>query len=371
MAQALLETLFFYHPVVHWISRDVRNEREICCDALVLRRVASEPRDYARTLAALEELRQPPAQLALAASGGVLLERVRRIVGMPMPAARTSRGLRLGAVLGGISLAAALALQVQSPAILSVDGLSLRVDHPTRTLSRPFGEIAISELVRLAPVLQLQKIEPQPDEVVAAAPARVQPADVASAPAKVVPAEAPLLAQALPAQTPDTQISEQRGSTGTKVDAPAALVAAATAAPPVVAPSAEVTQPHSAPVATRTTAPEYPYSASVNRRERVELAFAIDAKGGVQDIQVVSAPSDAVFARAARRALEHWRFDPATASSPSTRYHQAFVFAPPVTGGEAGGCIRRTGSQLCQRNGESEVEGENARSGGNTLAAAQ
>lgn len=30
LLQVVLETLCFYHPVVHWVSRDVHNEREIC-----------------------------------------------------------------------------------------------------------------------------------------------------------------------------------------------------------------------------------------------------------------------------------------------------------------------------------------------------
>ena len=58
LAQAVLETLLFYHPVVHWISTEVRNEREICCDRLVLELTRGEPREYARTLASLEELRR-------------------------------------------------------------------------------------------------------------------------------------------------------------------------------------------------------------------------------------------------------------------------------------------------------------------------
>jgi len=28
----VIEVVLFYHPVVHWISRDVRNVRENCCD---------------------------------------------------------------------------------------------------------------------------------------------------------------------------------------------------------------------------------------------------------------------------------------------------------------------------------------------------
>jgi beta-lactamase regulating signal transducer with metallopeptidase domain len=35
--QCLIETLMFYHPVVWWISRCVREEREHCCDDVVLK----------------------------------------------------------------------------------------------------------------------------------------------------------------------------------------------------------------------------------------------------------------------------------------------------------------------------------------------
>ncbi|MFZ1721990.1 MAG: M56 family metallopeptidase, partial [Dokdonella sp.] len=91
LAQAIVETLLFYHPVVHWISREVRHEREVCCDNLVLHLTDSEPREYARTLAALENLRQLTPQLAVAASGGMLLDRVRRIVGPVHPHARVRR----------------------------------------------------------------------------------------------------------------------------------------------------------------------------------------------------------------------------------------------------------------------------------------
>lgn len=34
--QVVLETLLYFHPVVRWMSREVPNEREICCDALAL-----------------------------------------------------------------------------------------------------------------------------------------------------------------------------------------------------------------------------------------------------------------------------------------------------------------------------------------------
>jgi len=35
--QLLVETLFFYHPLIKWMSRDIRKTREQCCDELVLK----------------------------------------------------------------------------------------------------------------------------------------------------------------------------------------------------------------------------------------------------------------------------------------------------------------------------------------------
>ena len=78
--QNTIETLMFYHPAVWWISRCVREEREHCCDDLVVR-VCEDRVVYARALFRLEELRGTPARLAFAASGGSLLQRIRRLLG--------------------------------------------------------------------------------------------------------------------------------------------------------------------------------------------------------------------------------------------------------------------------------------------------
>jgi hypothetical protein len=79
--QCLVETLMFYHPVVWWISRCVREERENCCDDLVIK-VCGDRLEYARALATLEEFRAELPQLAFAASGGSLLNRIRRLLGV-------------------------------------------------------------------------------------------------------------------------------------------------------------------------------------------------------------------------------------------------------------------------------------------------
>jgi beta-lactamase regulating signal transducer with metallopeptidase domain len=86
LLQTLVETLLFYHPAVWWLSRQIRIERENCCDDLAVS-LCGDPVTYARALADLEELRGG-AGLALAATGGSLLQRVRRLVGAPSHAGR-------------------------------------------------------------------------------------------------------------------------------------------------------------------------------------------------------------------------------------------------------------------------------------------
>ena len=76
--QSLIETVLFYHPAVWWISTVVRSEREHCCDDLAIQ-VTGDRAGYARALVCLEELRLAP-QLAMAASNGSLVSRVRRIL---------------------------------------------------------------------------------------------------------------------------------------------------------------------------------------------------------------------------------------------------------------------------------------------------
>jgi beta-lactamase regulating signal transducer with metallopeptidase domain len=80
LLQAFVETLMFYHPAVWWMSSRVRAERENCCDDLALS-VCGNPLQYARTLTRLEELRATAMPMVVAANGGSLIERIRRIAG--------------------------------------------------------------------------------------------------------------------------------------------------------------------------------------------------------------------------------------------------------------------------------------------------
>jgi len=79
--QTLAETLFFYQPAVWWASSCIRNERELCCDDLVVE-ICGDAVGYARALTKLERLRVISPELALGSSAGPLLRRIRRLTGV-------------------------------------------------------------------------------------------------------------------------------------------------------------------------------------------------------------------------------------------------------------------------------------------------
>ncbi len=88
LLQTLVETLLFYHPAVWWLSSRIRTERENCCDDLAVS-LCGDPVTYASALADLESLRGGTS-LAMAATGGSLVQRVRRLLGAP--ASHAGRG---------------------------------------------------------------------------------------------------------------------------------------------------------------------------------------------------------------------------------------------------------------------------------------
>ncbi len=80
--QVLAETLLFYHPAAWWVSGQVRIEREHACDDLAVS-VCGDPIAYARALTTMERLRRSAPLLAVAADGGKLHGRIRRLLENP------------------------------------------------------------------------------------------------------------------------------------------------------------------------------------------------------------------------------------------------------------------------------------------------
>ena len=124
--QLFAEALLFFNPAVWWISRQMRIEREACCDTLAIE-LSGAPVDYARTLVRVAENVLSPAPTASMALGdqrepSSLADRVQRML---VPGYRPALRLTWRAMLvalfvgGGLLFLSALGTRVTVAAILS------------------------------------------------------------------------------------------------------------------------------------------------------------------------------------------------------------------------------------------------------------
>jgi TonB family protein len=123
LLQSAVETLLFYHPAVWWVSRRVRVEREHCCDDLAV--TICDRVVYVRALSDLAAMTSH-ARLALAATDGSLLGRVRRLLASEPDEHQGAGWLTVGlAAILTAALAPAVALgsadpQAATPALPAV-----------------------------------------------------------------------------------------------------------------------------------------------------------------------------------------------------------------------------------------------------------
>jgi beta-lactamase regulating signal transducer with metallopeptidase domain len=117
LIQVGVETLLFYHPVVRWISRDARRERELCCDDSAVH-ACGDALHYAHALTDLAALRSGDVSPAMGVTGGDLAMRVERLISPHHHAASaprlTSMMLATALCLGGL-LAMASARHMPAP----------------------------------------------------------------------------------------------------------------------------------------------------------------------------------------------------------------------------------------------------------------
>jgi outer membrane protein assembly factor BamB/beta-lactamase regulating signal transducer with metallopeptidase domain len=137
--QRVTEVLWFFHPAVWYLSRQISLEREYCCDDLALA-AGVERCSYAKSLCRVAELaiasrNDEPRSLALAADGQRPSQLRRRIVRLlsprPEPTVHLTRAglIGLAALLAGVALAPLLApaLNIRSQSLLAADE-----DPPTK-----------------------------------------------------------------------------------------------------------------------------------------------------------------------------------------------------------------------------------------------
>jgi uncharacterized protein (TIGR03435 family) len=77
--QSVVETVFFYHPGVWWVSGHMRTDRELCCDDIAVS-ITGDAVVYARALAEFDSARfiQPAV---MASNGGSVARRIARLLG--------------------------------------------------------------------------------------------------------------------------------------------------------------------------------------------------------------------------------------------------------------------------------------------------
>jgi len=142
LLQRMVESLLFFHPAVWIVSSWVRNEREACCDALVVRRT-NRPHAYATLLVNLAASIQPspsgrgqgegafPAARGLALhsamAAGPLRSRIRRILQLEDDPMLVS-GKSLTLVFGALALAATLG-------VLYVPTIGEAKEKPAKTVA--------------------------------------------------------------------------------------------------------------------------------------------------------------------------------------------------------------------------------------------
>jgi bla regulator protein BlaR1 len=340
LLQTALDTLLFYHPGVHWISRKVREDRELCCDEIVVASGGDRLR-YARALLALAEQRtlllaHTPA---LAASGGALMERVERIVEVPAAPRSHTRALVVMALLG------VLVMQWWLPARERADQANRAAAMPLTlgalptpsALAAPALEIVIGDIAtRLrAPLWTPPQGETPAIEAETGATdalASVAAAEAAPAPAIAAPRDAATL------ETPAAALAS-------------APPAAMQSAPPVVAPT-PTTRVNAIPTPERRIAPAYPRAARLAGVEGwVVLNYRIERDGSVAAIEVAESEPAGMFEASAQRALERWRYAPASVAP--QRLSQRFDFVlPDEESGNSGRdfdrCRQLTGSRVCR-----------------------
>ncbi len=213
----VVEILLFYHPAVWWISRQIRIEREHCCDDLAAAWCENRL-EYARALTALEVRRARRASPAMAASGGHLLTRIRRLVEPPVAAGSVSSG--------GITMSVVLTLLLFT--------VGDRIEGSLQPASGPVAAVTVEVPAQVATASPDAPAGPTPATSSPDTPARQAPMSAKPAPRPVVgaPSGLPIAGwrvgadggRALPTVTPAVQQAGPARITGVVRDATGGVI---------------------------------------------------------------------------------------------------------------------------------------------------
>jgi len=380
LAQIVVETLLFYHPVVRWISQRVRQERENCCDDLVLD-LSRNKMGYARALLELEGLRSFGETAAVASTGGHLRGRIHRIVGAPVPQRGAVDWMATLALAAFGATAVGIArFETPEPLPPSAPVVELEFLRPSVQAFEPpvpaHGKgPQLEQMTELGPVPEAAPASPVPQAGrPEARPIRVATDQLDFKGAGDVPSVAQEIDIPPPEARPDGATamltpSESTGSTRQLLheqladagspgmaDIPAptlapslgsATVGPAGAGPAVSGPLVSGGEP------LRLVPPEFP---SIARYRGIDgyavVSFTVDRSGRPRDLRIVDAEPRGVFDDAVMHAVQRWRFAPLLVDGERVERQLEQRFQFDLAQGDPGpaqrDCGRFTGTRICR-----------------------
>lgn len=311
LVQTLAEILLFFHPAVWWISRQMRDEREHCCDDIAVA-FCQQPLAYARALTETAALRHDPRHFAQAYTGGDLKTRVVRVVTAhhchPDWRGRSWLALGLIGLLLGIGAVTRVQALVMAPALSTVGEGAGKSELD---LGAPLA--AEAPLSLEMPSIRANTDEALDLEVLAM---RLRQS------ARLHVARSPFMRSPQPTLLPIQLASRQ------KLPLQLALKELRPA------------------VALATPAPEYPRSVrGGGEPAEVEVRFTIGPDGRVHQLQFSDPALKPAFSRAVQNALSAWRFEPRREDGIAVAEHHTRVFAFNAVKAP---CRLTTGSRICR-----------------------
>jgi len=116
--QTIIEVLFFFHPAIWWISKNIREERENACDDIAIS-IHKNGIALAKALAKIEILNHNKSTYAMALNGNKtsLINRIKRLVNQQ----KTSFTLKEGLFTACILVASLIAMSFSTQAIIKLD----------------------------------------------------------------------------------------------------------------------------------------------------------------------------------------------------------------------------------------------------------
>lgn len=336
LLQVLGDTVFFYHPGWRWMSSCLRQDRELCCDDLVVARMG-DSLGYARALTEMEALRHQNLAWQLTVTGGDLLARIRRLVARPE---------QRGVAHWGLATMLLVVALVAAPGVHFVARQLAPATEPA--IAVPIAMERSSGAAAVVPTGEGLAQRPQPElaEIVLPSIARL------TAPQRVVP-ERPSSPQPVRSAAPLALAPPKLSFEAPELDLTLISVdrARRTLANESVLPSNE-TERVTGGELVRMVEPRFPRRALLGGIEGwVKVAFTVGSDGSVSEPEVLEALPTKIFDRNTLRAVNKWEFRPFLVNGVPTEQRVTrtidFKVAQEGQPRYASGCATVTGSRLC------------------------